>query len=92
MSEVQAFGQLASTGVVGAFLVLALMALRSKDRELRDEQALRTKDAQDTMKLIMQIQQSVIDAVHKLGEIVDSWEKREEERDRRYYNGREKKP
>jgi uncharacterized metal-binding protein len=81
--EIQALGQLASTGIVGAFLVLALLALRTKDKELSDEKALRIKDSQDMMQLAMKIQSSVIDAVHKLGDIVDSWEKRDDERERR---------
>jgi len=81
--EMQVLGQLASTGLCGIFLVLALLALRTKDKELNAEKALRIKDSQDMMKLAMEIQSSVIDAVHKLGDIVDSFEKRDEEHRRR---------
>lgn len=75
--ESQLLAQLASTGVVGAFLVLALLALRTKDHELQGEKAARIKDSQDMMQLIMRLQQEVIIAVGKLSDLVDSWEKRE---------------
>jgi hypothetical protein len=78
--EMQILSQLASTGLCGLFLVLALLALRTKDKELNAEKALRIKDSQDMMQLAMTIQASVIDAVHKLGDIVDAWEKHEAER------------
>jgi len=88
MGEVQALGQLASTGVVGVILVLTLLALRSKDKEVSDEKAARIKDSQDTLQMILKIQQSVTDAVHKLGQIVEAWEtradaEREERQERR---------
>ncbi len=79
--EVQFLAQLASTGVVGVLLVITLLALRSKDKELQDEKAARIKDAQDMMNLIMKLQQEVIIAVGKLSDLVESWEKREQARE-----------
>lgn len=74
--------QLASTGVVGIFLVIALFALRHKDKALEDEKNARIKDAHDYTSLAMTLQKDVILAVKTLGEIVEKWEKREEERER----------
>ena len=76
--EVQVLGQLASTGVVGAFLVIALLALRAKDKALQESTEARIKESQDGLRLVMTIQASVIEAVHKLGQIVDAWEKRQD--------------
>jgi uncharacterized membrane protein YccC len=89
MTEVQALGQLASTGVVGVFLVLALFALRSVYRELSEERDARIKDSQDTLQMILKIQQGVTDAVHKLGQIVEAWETRADaEREERRHQDR----
>lgn len=76
----EALSQLAGTGVVGALLVVCMFALRQKDKELSDEKASRIKDAQDYTTLAMSLQKEVIIAVTKLSEIVDVWEKREQER------------
>jgi hypothetical protein len=65
-----ALGQIAGTGVIGAVLVVALIALESEAR---------IKDGQETLKLLMQVQSSVIDAVHKLGEIIEWAERRDAE-------------
>lgn len=74
--------QLASSGVLGVVLVLALLALRTKDRELRGESQARIDDAQRMLELSMRLQKDVTLAVAALTEIVDKWEKREEERER----------
>ena len=73
-----AFGQLLGTGLVGALLVIALYAYYLKDKQLSEEMSNRIKDAQEYQKLLMTVQQSVINAVHKLGEIVEWVEKRDE--------------
>ena len=80
--ETQLWGQLASTGVVGVLLVLALLALRQKDKELKDEQQARIEDAKAYLKLAMSLQEQVLGAVNKLAEIVEAWERREEEREK----------
>ena len=75
-------GQIASTGLAGAMLVVALLALRSKDRTLTAEQAARVSDARENLQLIMKLQEQVIVAVNKLSELVEIWEKREADRER----------
>jgi hypothetical protein len=80
--EVQVLSQLAGTGVVGVLLVLSLLALRHKDRELKLEQQARIEDAKAYLNLAMSLQSQVIVAVNKLSEIVDAWERRDEERER----------
>lgn len=74
--------QLASTGVVGVFLIIVLYALREKDKALDIEKNARIEDAKQYLALSMTLQKDVIMAVKALGEIVDKWEKREEERER----------
>lgn len=73
-----ALQQLASTGVVGALLVVAIFALRAKDKELQQEKAARIDDAKAYLQLAMSLQEQVITAVNKLSEIWEAWEKREE--------------
>ncbi len=82
MGESQLIGQIASTGIVGVFLVLAILALRAKDAELSLEKSARIKDSQDFLQLAMNLQGQVILAVNKLSEMVESWERREQERER----------
>jgi hypothetical protein len=82
LMEVQVLSQLAGTGVVGVLLVLSLLALRHKDRELKNEQQARIEDAKAYLNLAMSLQSQVIVAVNKLSEIVDAWERRDEERER----------
>ena len=77
-----ALTQLAGTGVVGVVLVLALLALWRKDKDLRAEASARVEDAQRMLALAMTLQKDVTLAVSALTEIVEKWEKREEERER----------
>lgn len=65
------FGQLASTGTVGVLLVLALFALRAKDRELKAEMNARIEDAIKFNTLAMSLQREVIQAVNDLGKMLD---------------------
>ena len=74
--------QIASVGITGALLILALFALRSKDKELSDEKNARIDDAKTNLQLAMKLQEQVILAVNKLADIVENWEKREVERER----------
>lgn len=75
-------GQIASTGLAGCMLVVALLALRAKDKALTAEQAARVTDSRENLQLIMKLQEQVILAVNKLSELVEIWEKREAERER----------
>lgn len=75
----EALNQIASHGILGALLVVALIAYYLKDKRLSEETDARIKDGEETRKLIMQVQQQAIEAVHKLGEIVEWAEKRAEE-------------
>lgn len=74
--------QVASTGLVGVFLVIALFALRQRDAELQAEKGHRITDAAKYLELALELQKDVIVAVKTLGEIVEKWEKREEARER----------
>ena len=82
MTSPDALGQIASTGLAGAMLVVALLALRAKDRALSAEQTARVNDSRENLQLIMKLQEQVILAVNKLSELVEIWEKREAERER----------
>ena len=75
-------GQIASTGLAGAMLVVALLALRAKDKALSLEQKARVDDSRENLQLIMKLQEQVILAVNKLSELVEIWEKREAEHER----------
>jgi type II secretory pathway component PulM len=77
-----ALAQLAGTGVVGLVLVLALLALWQKDKDYKAESKARIDDAQRMLAILMQMQKDVTTAVAALTEIVEKWEKREEERER----------
>lgn len=74
-------GQLASTGVVGALLVLALLALRDKDRQLKAEMLARIEDAKKYNDMSMALQREVMAAVDQLGRMIEMIERREAERD-----------
>ena len=74
--------QIAGAGITGALLLVALFALRSKDRELSAEKAARIDDSKTNLQLIMKLQEQVILAVNKLSDLVEIWEKRETERER----------
>lgn len=80
-------GQIASTGIVGVFLAIALLALREKDKQLKAEMAARIDDAAKFNTLAMSLQREVIQAVHKLGEMLTIWERLEEERQSRNRGG-----
>ena len=82
MTSPDALGQIASTGLAGAMLVVALLALRAKDKALTAEQAARVNDSRENLQLIMKLQEQVILAVNKLSELVEIWEKREADRER----------
>ena len=82
MTSPDVLGQIASTSLSGAMLVVALLALRAKDRALTAEQAARVSDARENLQLIMKLQEQVILAVNKLSELVEIWEKREADRER----------
>lgn len=77
-----ALGQVAGTGIVGALLVLALVALWWKDRQLEREKHSRIEDAKAFNTLALAMQREVITAVQKLSELVEIWEKREADRER----------
>lgn len=87
------FGQLASTGVVGVLLVIALLALRDVYRQLnaakddcsskiQAEMQARVDDAKRFNELSMSLQREIIEAVSKLGDMLDLLEKRDLERER----------
>lgn len=71
-------GQLASTGVVGVFLVMALIALKKKDADLDKEKNSRIEDTKQFSTLCLSLQKEVITAVQKLSEVVEFLEKRED--------------
>lgn len=74
----QLIGQLASTGVVGVLLGLAILALRDKDKQLRTEMEARIADAAKFNTLAMSLQREVIEAVNKLGDMLTIMERRDE--------------
>jgi hypothetical protein len=75
----EALEKLISAGVLGTVLVICLIALYFKDKRLGEETQARIDDGKETQKLLMQVQSSVVDAVHKLAEIVEWAEKRADE-------------
>jgi uncharacterized membrane protein len=74
--------QLAGSGVLGIFLVLVLLALRQKDGDFKAEAKARIEDSQRMLALAMTLQKDVTTAVAALTEIVEKWERREEDRER----------
>ena len=73
--------QIASSSITGALLLIALFALRAKDKELSAEKAERIDDGKTNLQLIMKIQEQVILAVNKLSDLVEIWQ-RDIERER----------
>jgi hypothetical protein len=74
-SLLKALGTLASSGVLGALLVVVLWAYYKKDKALLEQsEAFRAQ--------VIGIQREVIMAVNKMGELVDFIERREQERER----------
>lgn len=78
----QPLASLASQGILGTLLVLAFIALWWKDAQLTKERQSRIEDGKATLDLILKVQQSVMEAVHKLSEVVEFVEKRREEDER----------
>jgi len=66
--------QIAGYGVVGALLVVALLALRSLHQELAAERAARIQDAKDNTALLLKIQQATTDAIGKLYDLAKARE------------------
>lgn len=66
--------QIAGYGVVGALLVVALLALRSLHNELAAERAARIQDAKDNTGLLLKIQQATTDAIGKLYDLAKARE------------------
>lgn len=66
--------QIAGYGVVGALLVVALLALRALHQELAAERAARIQDAKDNTALLLKIQQATADAIGKLYDLAKARE------------------
>ncbi len=75
-----ALTQLASSGVLGVFLVLVLLALRQKDADFKVEAKARIDDAQRMLTLAMALQKDVTVAVAALTEIMETIERRDSSR------------
>lgn len=82
----QLLSQIASTGVVGAFLVLTLFALKWERKRADDIQAAldaekdaRIADAGAGLERSLAIQKQVTENIAKLGEVVELIERREVE-------------
>ena len=67
----QLIERIASTGLAGVFLALAVYAYWSKDKELKAEMQQRIADAQQFNTLALNLQKELIRAVNRLGEIVE---------------------
>jgi len=77
----QLVGTILSTGVVGAFCVLLLLALKRKDEALDKEKEGRLEDAKSAAKVIIDLNSKVLVAVDSLGDLATRLEKeREQER------------
>jgi hypothetical protein len=66
---------IASQGLLGILLVVVGWVAWSKDRELKTEREARIKDAKDYTDLALKLQAQVIEAVHKLADILDEMKK-----------------
>ena len=108
----EAISQIASAGLLGALLVVCLVAYYLKDRQLdrerqeaqkllaqerqeaqkqmaherqewqkrlNEETAARIKDGQETQKLLMDVQGTSINAIHKISDVLEWMEKRDEQ-------------
>ena len=74
---------IASYGLPGAMLVVMAWAYYQKDKALLAEQKARIEDAKMFNTMALEIQKQVITAVQQLSDLVDTWEKREEQRELR---------
>ena len=70
-----AVSQLASSGILGAMLLLLLWAYQKKDQQL-------TEQSKDNLALVVSLQEKVITAVTKIADLMDFIERRERERER----------
>lgn len=62
---------IASQGLLGVLLVVVGWVAWAKDRELQAERAARIADAQTYTEMALKLQAQVIDAVHKLADILE---------------------
>jgi hypothetical protein len=66
---------IASQGLLGVMLVVVGWVAWSKDRELKTEREARIADAKNYTDLALKLQAQVIEAVHKLADILDEMKK-----------------
>jgi hypothetical protein len=66
---------IASHGLLGIMLVVVGWVAWSKDRELQAEREARVADAKSYTELALKLQAQVIDAVHRLADILDEMKK-----------------
>ena len=62
--------QVAANGILGALLVVALIAIGYLHRELAAERNARVQDAKDNTALLLKIQQATTDAIGKFYDLV----------------------
>jgi hypothetical protein len=73
-----ALAQLASTGVVGVCLVIALIALWQKDKDLRTTESARIEDAQRMLTLAMTLQKDSTLAITALTAVMEELKEQRE--------------
>lgn len=72
MNASEPLAQIASTGIVGALLVLAIIAIVYLHRQLSAEKDARIEDSQKFTTLAMSMQKEVIAFVHKHGDMMET--------------------
>jgi hypothetical protein len=66
---------IASQGLLGVLLIVVGWVAWSKDRELQAERLARIDDAKNYTELALKLQSQVIEAVNRLGDILDEMKK-----------------
>ncbi len=67
--------QLASTGIVGLLLALALFALRDMQRQLKEEMKARIEDAAKNTQTVLALQRELIEATQQIAAMLDLFRK-----------------
>lgn len=75
MDPASPIASIASHGLLGAMLAVAMFVAYSKDKQLQDERAARITDAKNYTDLALKLQAQVIEAVNKLTDTFEEMKK-----------------
>lgn len=81
MNASEPLAQIASSGILGALVVVLLLVVRHLHNQLTAEKNARIEDGQKTLGVMMSVQKDRVDESHKFGDYVDFLKGQEQRRE-----------